>query len=159
MPSNGTARGVSLLSAIGLLFTAIVLCYLNTTTSHAIGSTIYIAALVATTLAMATKLAAAVGVENKFSVAADYVASLVPWIAVYFNLIQFLHYTHDGLDGFMAGIALIALIFVGAFGLLDSIGTFIGKKYKDLSEAAHEASSRVSAASQALGGNPTGNRR
>jgi len=101
---------------------------------------------------MAAKWATALGVENKLAVWGDKVASLVPWVAVIFNGIQVLSYNHDGLDGMMAGIALIALVFTVAFGLADSITSLFGQKYKDITGALSEASHRVSAASQALHG-------
>lgn len=150
MPTNGTARGMSALAGFGLLFTAIVLCYLNSTTSNPILSLVYFASIGITSLAMAAKWATALGVENKLAVWGDKVASLVPWVALVFNGIQVLHYNSDGLDGMMAGIALIALVFVVAFGLADSIGSLVGQKFKNVSDALTEANRRVHDASVAL---------
>src|SRR5260370_314665 len=135
MPSNGTARGLSALAGFGLFLTAIVLCYLNTTTSGLFGSTLFAAAIAVTGLGMAAKWAIALGVENKLAIAADKVASLLPWVAVFVNFYQALHYKDDGMSGFMAGIAIIALVYVVAFGLADSVTSLIGRKFHDLQEA------------------------
>lgn len=131
MPTDATSRGLSALAGFGLFLTCIVLSYLNSTTSAYLWSAIYIGALIVTALAMAAKWAAALGVETSLAVAADKVASVVPWIALYFLGIQALHYNRDGLDGFMACIAILSLVFVIGFGIADSIASFAGKKYQE----------------------------
>jgi len=152
MPVNSNAKGLSALAGFGLLVTAIVLSYLNATTTIFIWSTIYVAALVAVSLAMASKFATALGVENGFARFADHVTSVVPLVALYFNGIQALHYQHDGVDGFMAGIAILALVFLGAFGVFDTIKTWLGHKYSDLSDVADETSRRFQAVADAASG-------
>lgn len=142
MPTDAATRAKSALSGFGLFITAIVFCYLNSTTTG-LWSEIYVAGTIITGLAMAAKWAAALGVENGFSKASDYLASFVPWIALYFMGIQALHFHSDGIDGFMAGIAIIGLIFNGAFGIFESISTLIGAKYKALSESGAELSRRI----------------
>jgi hypothetical protein len=152
MPTNGTARGLSALAGFGLFCTAIVLCYLNSTTSNFFWSSIYISAIIVVSLATASKWAMGLGVENGVAVFADKVASVVPWVALYFNGIQALHYNRDGLDGFMAGVAIISLVFVVGFGVADSVASLLGQKYRDVSKSLAEAGQRVSAASDALHG-------
>lgn len=129
MPTDTTSRGVSALSAFGLFLTAIVLAYLNTTTSAFFWSTIYMGGIGICTLAFAAKIATALGVENKFAEVSDSVAGIVPWVALYFDGTTVLHYTQPGLPGFMAGIALIALILIGTFGVMDSLYAWFGDKY------------------------------
>ncbi len=135
MPTNANARGLSAIAAIGLFCTALVLSYLNTTTSSFIWSTIYVAGVVITTVAMLTKLATAFGIENGFVVASDKVSSFVPWIALYFNGDQALHFKHEGADGFWACFAIITLGIVFFSGITDSVASLIGKKYRDVSAA------------------------
>lgn len=143
MPNNGTARGLSALAGFGLFMTAIVLCYLNTTTSAVTWSTIYVAGIVVTSLAMAAKWATALDVQSGVVQMADKIASIVPWVALYFTGIQALHYTRDGLDGLMAGVSIIALVFLVFFGVFDSIASLFGEKYRDVSD-------RLGAAADAL---------
>lgn len=152
MPTNGTTRGLSALAGFGLFLTAIVFCYLNATTSTAFWSMVYVAGVVICSLAFASKWAAALGVENGLAVVADKVASIVPWAALYFDGIQALHFKHDGLDGMMAGIAIIALVFLVAFGVADSVASLLGQKYRDIAAAAEEAGSRLNAMSEAAHG-------
>lgn len=152
MPTNGTARGLSALTGFGLFLTAIVLCYLNTTTSTFFGSTAFLVAIAVVSLGMAAKWASALGVENGFSVFADKAASFLPWVALAVNGYQVLHYKDDGMSGFMAGVALISLVFVGSFGLLDSISSVLGKKFHQIQDAIDETSERVHAATDALSG-------
>ena len=134
MPSDTNTRGLSFLSGFGLFLTAIVLAYLNTTTTAFLWSTIYVSGIVICTLACAAKLATALGVENKLADAADAIAGVVPFVAIYFDGIQALKYTHDGLSGFMAGVAIIALVFIVAFGVWDALVTWFGAKAAQLDE-------------------------
>ena len=143
MPTDTEARAKSALSGFGLFLSAIVFCYLNSTTTGLM-SEIYVAGVIATSLAMAAKWAAWLGVENSLSKAFDYVASFVPWISLYFVGLQALHFQKDGLDGFMAGFSMIALVFLGGFGVFESISTLIGSKYKALSEGTAEIQRRAS---------------
>lgn len=152
MPNDANARGVSAGSAVGLFFTTLVLCYLNTTTSGLFGSTAFILAIGATGLAMCAKMGFAFGVESKLASAADRVASLVPWVAVVVNIYQVLHYKNDGMDGFMAGFALLALMTTIAFGLTDSVQSIIGEKFKGVQAAGHEALERARAVREAAAG-------
>ena len=139
MPIDGTSRGLSALSGFGLLLTAFVLCYLNATTTTFLWSTIYVAGIVVAALASAAKFAMALGADNRLAQAFDAVAGVVPWIAVYFNAIQALHFKHDGLDGMMAGVAIIALVFIIGFGVTDSLQAWFGIKYKQVQELAERA--------------------
>lgn len=152
MPIDANTRAVSLLSAIGLLFTAIVLCYLETTTSAFLWSTTLLIAIGITALAMCSKLASALGVENKLAEYADKVMSVIPWLAVLTNGYQVLHYKDDGMSGFMAGIALIGLVVIVAFGLADSIASIIGSKFQAAQGAMHEMSERAHAIREAASG-------
>ena len=146
MPINSTNTGLSVLSAFGLLLTAIVLSYLNTTTSAFFWSTIYVGGVVVCSLACAAKLATALGAENKFAQFTDTIAGIVPFVAIYFDGIQALKYTHDGLSGFMACIAIIALVFVSAFGVADSLISWFGAKYQQATDLADKANRAVNAA-------------
>jgi len=152
MPLDSNVRGLSALAGLGLLLTAFVCAYLNATTAAFLWSMIYVGAVVITSLAAASKLATALGVENGLAQAADYVSSIVPWMALYFLGIQALHFQHDGLDGFMAGVAIISLVFTLSFGVMDSVKTFVGGKYAALSEATREAQRRAAAISEAASG-------
>jgi hypothetical protein len=152
MPLDTNARGLSAMAGLGLFVTAIVLAYLNSTTDVFVWSTIYVAGIVVASLAAASKFATALGVESGLAKFADMVASIVPWVAIFFDGIQALHFKHDGLDGFMAGIAIIALVLIVAFGVTDSVVAWFGNKYADLSEAAEEARQRVHAMSDAAAG-------
>ena len=139
MPIDGTSRGLSALSGFGLLLTAFVLCYLNATTTTFLWSTVYVAGVVVASLACAAKFAMALGADNRLAQAFDSVAGIVPWVAVYFNGIQALHFKHDGLDGMMAGVAIIALVFIIGFGVTDSLQAWFGAKYKRFVELAERA--------------------
>lgn len=156
MGMNATARGLSALSGFGLFLTAIVLCYLNSTTSSPTMSTVFVAGIVISSLSMAAKWAVALDVQTTVVEYADKMASVVPWIALYFVGTQALHFSRDGMDGLMAGISIIALVFLAFFGVLDSIGSFIGKKYHDvadgLSDFSHRVSDAKAAASDAFSG-------
>jgi hypothetical protein len=152
MPTSSSAKSLSALTGFGLFLTAIVLCYLNTTTAGFFGSTVFFVAIAVTSLGMAAKWSIALGVENKFAEFADKVASLLPWLAVVVNGYQALHYQDDGLSGFMAGVAVISLVFVGSFGLLDSISSVVGKKFHQIQDAVNETQLRLHAASDALAG-------
>lgn len=154
MPTDTEARAKSALSGFGLFLTAIVFCYLNSTTTGLM-SEIYVSGVIITSLAMAAKWAAWLGVENKLSKASDYLASFVPWVALYFMGVQALHFHHDGIDGFMAPFAMIALVFLGAFGIFESISTLIGSKYKVISDSAAEVNRRLHDIADAASGNST----
>lgn len=146
MPINPGASGLSALSGFGLLLTAIVIAYLNTTTSAFLWSTIYVGGIVVCALFCAAKFASALGADNKFAQATDAIAGVGPFVAIYFDGIQALKYTHDGLSGFMAGIAIIALVFVSAFGVADSLISWFGTKYQQAADLADKASRAVNAA-------------
>jgi hypothetical protein len=143
---------MSAIAGIGLFCTGLVLSYLNSTTANFFWSSIYVGGVAVTTLAMLAKLAVAFGVENGFVVASDKVSSIVPWVALYFDGIQALHFKHDGLDGFMACFAIITLGIVFFSGVTDSVASLIGKKYRDATEALAEGAHRAAAAADALGG-------
>ena len=150
MPIDANTRGLSCLAGFGLLLTAIVLAYLNSTTTAFFWSTVYILGLITAALASAAKFSIALGVENKLAHLADAVASIVPWVAIWFDGIQSLHYAHDGIDGMMAGIAIIALVFVVAFGVADSLVAWFGTKYHGLAESTAEFQQRAHAVRDAL---------
>jgi hypothetical protein len=152
MPLDSNVKGLSAMAGLGLFITAIVLAYLNSTTSIFVWSTIYVAGVVVSSLAAASKFATALGVESGLAKFADMVASVVPWVAIFFDGIQALHFKHDGLDGFMAGIAIIALVLIIAFGVTDSVIAWFGNKYSALSEVADEVNRRAHAVSDAAVG-------
>lgn len=131
---NNASRAVAKLSAYGLLLTAIVLAYLNTTTNAFVWSTIYIAGLVVCTLAAAAKLASAEGIDSKVLEVADHIASVVPFVAITACVYQGLHYMQPGNSGFFAGIAIIAAVFNIFFGLWDSLSGWVGDKYAAASD-------------------------
>lgn len=152
MPTNANARGMSAIAAIGLLFTGLVLSYLNSTTSSFFWSSIYVGGVVVATLAMLAKLATAFGVENGFVTASDKVASLVPWVALLFDGYQALNFQHNGFDGFMACFAIMTLGVVFFSGVTDSIASLAGQKFHDIQEAAAEAGRRFDAMSDVARG-------
>jgi hypothetical protein len=152
MPIDANIRGLSALAGFGLFVNAIVIAYLNSTTSNFLWSSIYISAMIMVSLAIASKFAIALGVENKLAHAADGVASVVPFISIFFSGIQALNYSNDGLDGFMAGVSIISLVFLVAFGVVDSLVAWFGSKYQVVSEATHTAQERFQAIKEAASG-------
>lgn len=154
MSNDPIARGISAGSAVGLLFTAIVLCYLNLTTNGFFGSSAFMLAIGVTSLAFCSKLAFAFGVENKWIDYADRVVSIIPILAVIVNVYQILHFTSDGMDGFMAGFALIALMIVVCFGLIDAAASWLGTKFHKAHEITDLIAERARAVRDAARGAP-----
>jgi hypothetical protein len=132
MDSN--ARGVSTMAGTGLAMSALVCCWLNSTTDNATLSIVFLGGVALCTLAAAAKLAVAAGAENKFATAADAIAGIVPFAAIVFDSWQFSYAKQSGANGFWAGFALMALIVCGAFGVWDTIRSWIGNKYRQLED-------------------------
>jgi ABC-type uncharacterized transport system permease subunit len=145
-------NSVSFLAGFGLLLTAFVCAYLNTTTSAFIWSTIYMVATGICSIAAAAKFATAIGADSKVLLAADYIASVVPWVAIFFNFVAFTHYKQDGLAGFMGAVSLISMVFVVFFGVTDSIRSLVGAKFKAAADMGVEMQRRAQAMSRAAHG-------
>jgi hypothetical protein len=153
MPMDAAAvRGRAALSGLGLFLTAIIMAYLNSKTSTFFWSTTYVVAIVVAGLGSASSFSTALGITHGLARAAAYVTAWVPWFALYFVGIQALHYKSDGIDGFFAGLAVLNLVFLVAFGVTDSIGVVFGNAFQKIADAADEAQARMDAANSALHG-------
>ena len=147
---SNTARAIAKLSAFGLLSTAFVFAYLNTTTASPMWSSLYIGGVAICAAAAALKLASAEGIENAAFVWADNVTSLVPFVAIGGCAWQALHYWQPGLSGFMAGVAVIAGTFNVTFGIWDAAAGWLGAKYHDAIELAERMQAAADAAGNTL---------